>query len=432
MRRFLVILSLLLAPVPAQAGFYDLLNAARSNDTVAARAELEAGIEPNGGPSGYSDSYTPLQWAAYHGNTDLIRLLLAAGADTERRDFNGDRALLWAARAGQAESIRVLVAAGSPVNAAGDPYGLSPLHLAARGASPEAIAVLIGAGADVDAVDQSNSTALYEAVLTQQPRSVRLLLAARADPDIADDILNDTPLHLAAERQDVSIVRMLLEAGAQPIGWNSDGSDPLHLAAWRGLPENVAALIEGGADPLALDDKGLTPLLSAIEGKRHEVWDNDGAALVLVPSATDIDAAFLAAATAGTPRAAIALIDRGANLRTHGPAALLAAAGTDQTMLIERLLAAGVPLADGILLAAAQAGALDAVRLLLEAGATPIPPERVTLAEFTPLDLLILDGSGTQSRALDTSGLALREALEALRARQLAARELLAAAIAAR
>lgn len=432
MRRLLPILCLLLLAAPAEASFYDLLNAARANDTEVARAELAAGTERNGGPSGYPDSYTPLQWAARHGNVDLMRLLLEAGADTERRDFNGDRALLWAASAGQTESIRVLIAAGSPVNSVDDPYGLSPLHLAARSGYPDAIAALLAAGANVDAIDQSRTTPLAEAALTQNPRSVKLLLDAGANPEIADDILFDTPLHLAAERGDATIVRMLLAAGATAIGWNSDGSDPLHLAAFRGLPDNVAALLEAGADPLALDDKGLTPLLSAIEGKRHEWRDNDAAALLLVPFATDIDAAFVAAAIAGMPRTAIALIDRGADLDRHGPAALLSAAATNQPALLLDLLARGVPLTTEVMLAAAQAGSLDTLRLLLARGAEPIPPGDVTLAELTPLDLLLMDTSGEQSRALDTSRFAIREALEARRARQVAARALLTAAFVAR
>lgn len=432
MRRLLLVLCLVLPAAPAQASFYDLLNAARANDTAAARAELAAGTEPNGGPSGFSDSYTPLQWAARHGNIELMRLLLAAGADTERRDFNGDRAVLWATSAGQPESIRVLIAAGSPVNFADDPYGLSPLHLAARSGYPAAIATLLAADAEIDAVDQSNTTPLAEAALTQNPHSVKLLLDAGANPGIADDILFDTPLHLAAERGDATIVRMLLAAGATPIGWNGDGSDPLHLAAFRGLPDNVAALLEAGADPFALDDYGLTPLMSAIEGKRHEWRDNDAAALLLVPFAADIDAAFVAAAIAGMPRTAVALIDRGADLARHGPAALLSAAMTNQPALLLDLLAHGVPLTTEVMRTAAQSGSLEAVRLLLALGAKPIPPGDVTLAELTPFDLLLMDTSGEQSRALDMTGVRIREALETRRARQLAARALLTAAFVAR
>ena len=432
MRRLLLVLGLLLVAAPAQAGFYELLNAARANDTAAAHAELAAGAEPNGSPSGFPDSYSPLQWAAYHGNAEMMRLLLAAGADTERRDFNGDRPLLWAARAGQADAIRILVAAGSPANSADDPYGLSPLHLAARSASPEAVAALIVSGGDLDARDQGGGTALREAALAQQPESVRLLLAAGADPDIADDILRETPLHLAAERQETAIVRLLLAAGAKPVGWNSDGSDPLHLAAFRGLPGNVAALLEAGADPLALDDHGRTPLLAAIEGKRHEVWDNDGAAALLVPFATDIDGAFLAAAEAAMPRTAIALIARGADLDRHGPAALQAAALTDEPALLLRLLAEGVPLAGDTLLAAAQAGSLDVVRLLLARGVEPVPPGRIVLVELVPLELMRIDIGGAQSRAVGTSGFRLRAALEASRVRQRIARDLMTAAFVAR
>jgi ankyrin repeat protein len=432
MRRLLLILGLLVIAAPANAAFYDLLNAARANDTAAARAELTAGTEPNGGPSGFPDSYSPLQWAAYHGNVELMALLLLAGADTERRDFNGDRPMLWAARAGQAESIRLLVATGSPANSDADPYGLSPLHLAARSGYDEAVRALIAAGADVDAVDQSRTTALAEATLSQSPRAVRLLLEAGADPDIADDILFETPLHIAAAREDVSIVRMLLAVGATPIGWDTYGSDPLHVAAFRGLPDNVAALLEGGADPRALDDKGLMPLQSAIEGKRHEWRDNDAAAVALVPYGVDVDATFLAAADAGMPRTAIALIDRGADLGQHGPAAIVAAAVTNARPLLLRLHAEGVPLSGDVVLAAAQAGAIDSLRLLLALGAAPVPPGKIVLAEITPLEALLMDKTGERSRALDTSGIRFREAIEALRARQLLARDILAAAFVAR
>jgi ankyrin repeat protein len=471
MRRLLVILGFLLAAAPAQASFYDLLNAAWANDTALARSLIEAGTEPNGGPSGYPDSYSPLQWAAYHGNIEVVHLLLAAGADTERRDFNGDRPLLWAARGGQPESIRILVEAGSPANSADDPYGLSPLHLAARAASPEAIAALVTASADLDAVDQSNTTALAEAVLTQNLRSVYLLLDAGADPNIADDILGDTPLHLAAERQNTGIVRLLLSAGARPIGWNSDGSDPLHLAAFRGLPDNVEALLKGGADPRALDDKGLTPLMAAIEGKRHEVWDNDRSAELLVPFVDDITATFLAAADAGLPWTARsllavgadpnavaadgtsalamaarldgipatalveAMIKMGVDIHRFGPQSLLSAAQHDSLAIANRLLEFGIPIdgaADGPpVLAAAQAGSLAMVQFLLARGAEPVAPDRVELAKFTPLDLFVL-AQGQQSRALDTTGMAIRQALEDLQVRQIAARKLLIAAIVAR
>ena len=464
MRRFLfvLVLSVLAAlPVPAMASFYDLLNAARANDLALARQLLAEGTEPNGGPSGFPDSYAPLMWAARHGNIELMRLLLEAGADTERRDFNGDRALLWAAQAGQAEAVALLLASGSPPVSPDDPYGMTPLHLASRGAWPETVRILIEAGAPLDALDQSDSTALYEAALSQDPETVRLLLAAGADPNIADSILGETPLHIAAVRQDAGIVRMLLEAGAAPAGWDGDGADPLHLAAFRGLPDNVAVLLAHGADPHALDSSGLTPLRSAIEGKRHEVWDNDAAALLLVPFDRDIEASFVAAAAAGLPRTAMLLLERGtdpnapdvlafaarldqpallyaliaagADLDIHGVDALVSAAAAGRIAAAQRLLERGVPIdlagnsEISPIRAAAEAGEIEMLRFLLTQGARPIAPESIRLAEFTPLELFALE-QGERSAALDVTGMAIRERLADLRRRQLEARQILAAA----
>jgi cytohesin len=463
MRHFLFALGLLLAATPASAGFYELLDAARANDLATACAELAAGTEPNGGPSGFPESYTPLQWAAHHGNVALIDLLLAAGADTERRDFNGDRPMLWAARAGRAESIVALVAAGSPVDSVADPYGLTPLMLAARSGSRDAVRALLLAGANPDARDQGGGTALHEAALAQDANSVGLLLAAGADPDAADGILRSTPLHLAVLRQSTSIVRQLLEAGANPIGWDSDGKDPLHLAALIGLPDNVAALLEAGADPIALDSRGLTPLDWAIKGKRHQAWDNDAAGVLLVPFATDVSQPFSAAVAAGMTRTATALLARGADrdapsvlanaalledpalltaiiaagadLDVSGTDALVSAASAGRIANATLLLDLGVPidLAGSIdispVLAAAQAGQLDMLRFLLARGAIPIDPERVRLAQL-PIDQL-LEG-GRQSAVYDWDLHEARLLWEDLLARQREARAILAAAIAAR
>ena len=65
--------------------------------------------------------------------------------------------------------------------------------------------------------------------------------------------------------------------------------------------------------------------------------------------------------------------------------------------------------------------------LLLDRGARPVPPETIRLAAL-PLD--ILEAPGTRSAAIDWSLIEARAAWEHLRARQLEARAILAAAIA--
>lgn len=55
---------------------------------------------------------TALMFASYYGHTDLVRLLLASGADV-KGDFLGDTALSWARQTGHAEIIDLLIASGA-------------------------------------------------------------------------------------------------------------------------------------------------------------------------------------------------------------------------------------------------------------------------------------------------------------------------------
>jgi ankyrin repeat protein len=77
-----------------QAGKRQLAHAARNNDTAAARLMIEAGL-PTDATSQHNA--TPLHWAAWHGNAEIVRLLLSRGADIRNNsnEFSGTP-LNWA------------------------------------------------------------------------------------------------------------------------------------------------------------------------------------------------------------------------------------------------------------------------------------------------------------------------------------------------
>lgn len=64
-----------------------------------------------------SGCMTPLQSAAWSGNTIEVQRLLDQGVDVNARDADGKTALMRAAEAGHTDCIRLLLERGADINA---------------------------------------------------------------------------------------------------------------------------------------------------------------------------------------------------------------------------------------------------------------------------------------------------------------------------
>ena len=184
--------------------------------------------------------YKGLHAAAYEGNLDDLRALIAAGTDLEARDGWGRTALHVAAYRSHEAAISILAEAGADMNAldrqaydivtiaavANDlqieprvPYDGTALIAAAHLGHHEVVEVLMASGAPVDHVNNLDWTALIEAVVlgdggSDHQRTVKILLAGGADPMIGDG-QGVTPLQHARQRGYRAIEELLVEAGAQ-------------------------------------------------------------------------------------------------------------------------------------------------------------------------------------------------------------------------
>jgi ankyrin repeat protein len=257
----------------------------------------------------------------------MTRLLLAAGADTEYRDHNSDRAMIWAAHRGHAATVELLLEAGSPPDADLDPNGATPLMGAARYTHGDVVRLLLDSGADVMRRDQSQETALHRAALTDDVEIIRLLLDAGADPNAREEIFDETPLHVAALWSEPASIAALAAAGARIDARAREHETPLFIAAKSGNGRNVLALLAAGADPDARDASGRTPVLAAI-GAVSRQPGGVLAAATLAEVSRDLDRALVAALQEGFAPIAFRLIERGADVNVTDEAGRSALAAT--------------------------------------------------------------------------------------------------------
>lgn len=116
-----------------------LYNAACVGQATAVRALLWLAIDVNADADPGSNSYA-LSCAAARGHTEVVKLLLAAGAHPNL-SCCGATAIGFAAHAGHLDVVRVLLAAGANPNEGG------PLGAAAWRGDREMVRVLLDAGA---------------------------------------------------------------------------------------------------------------------------------------------------------------------------------------------------------------------------------------------------------------------------------------------
>jgi serine/threonine-protein phosphatase 6 regulatory ankyrin repeat subunit B len=147
---------------------------------------------------------TPLFLAAEVNNLDVIKTLVAAGADPLIPSDRGTTPLMMAAGAGTdvqrerepeerataVETAKFLVEHGADVNAAGQ-YGWTALHAAAYQGLNDVIAYLVSKGAKIDQKDEFGQTALSISlsVLTREIGARRLQIPRRYREDTAQLLL---------------------------------------------------------------------------------------------------------------------------------------------------------------------------------------------------------------------------------------------------
>ena len=184
------------------------------------RGCLDAGMDPDYVADRIG---TGLMIAAWTGNLPMMELLVARGADVNRRNELGESALMHAAWRGQVAAMRWLIGKGALVDS--PPRQWSALHYAAFAGQSAAAALLLDYGANVNARSTNGSSVLMMAVYENHEALARQLLARGADPRLKND-RGDGALEWAFKFNRLGIARLVADpkqfaaaADKPPVHW---------------------------------------------------------------------------------------------------------------------------------------------------------------------------------------------------------------------
>jgi uncharacterized protein len=265
-------------------GFTPLLFAARQGDVESARILLGAGASAN---ELAANGASALVIAAHSGQTAFATLLLERGADVNAAGA-GYTALHAAILRGDLDLVKALLARGADPNvpiAKGTPSryyskdwalnvtalaGATPLWQASRYGDVPIMRALAAAGANIKFTMPDGTTTLMAGIAANNGFGT----GDRRERYIGPGDLAPTPEE--NERLTRDVAAAAIELGADVTAASQTGDTALHLAASQALDSVVQLLVDKGANIEAANKRGLTPLGVAILPRPRNPLQIDG------------------------------------------------------------------------------------------------------------------------------------------------------------
>ena len=216
------------------------------------------------------DSYgcSVLHTGSASGHLNVVKMLLAAGADVLSKGEDGCTALKHASNNGHLQVVETLLQAKADIEAPAGPDNRTPLISSSLQGHVAVVNALLNAKANLAAHTDGGWTALHCAASYGHMEVVKLLLEAKADLALQTSD-GKTPLHVAVREGRTLVVEALLEAKASVNAVNHAGQTALCIASEMGSLEVLKLLLEAGAEVAVKDGQGWSPY---IEPLHKVIW----------------------------------------------------------------------------------------------------------------------------------------------------------------
>lgn len=177
-RKSLYLIVLMGYSISWSGSYEDFFRAVKQDDAGAIRTLLARGFDPNvRDPNGQHGLFLAIKEPSPNVAAALIDW---PKTEVESRTRADESPLMLASLKGQTDLVKKLIARGADVNKP----GWAPLHYAATNGHTEIMTLLLENHAYIDASSPNDSTPLMMAALYGTPSAVKLLLEAGADPSI--------------------------------------------------------------------------------------------------------------------------------------------------------------------------------------------------------------------------------------------------------
>lgn len=251
-------------------------------------------------------NFAPLHEAVDGGRTEIVQVLIDAGADLDNQKSDGRTPLHMAVSRGSIDIVKALLAAGAYVDPV-DHDHITPLHIAASLGHAEMVELLLREGASIHARKRHDVTSLHMAASNGRLEVVKRLVShARFNyyasayfwpsylqspvvpPNVEEawgmprnepyymrryntprfvsafvsvqDRYGHSALYRSVYSGHAEIAELLIEAGADLNAQDKVGNTALHAAALQGREQATRVLIRAGAHVNISNNDGQTPL----------------------------------------------------------------------------------------------------------------------------------------------------------------------------